>query len=296
LYDVEADRTTRFKQTGAGPVTFLADGTPAQLVATKGGWPIRLVDLAKERTLRVLTLPEKERAPVRLLAMSPDAGTAASVHGKEGVEKHVVHVWDLKTGKPIRSLELASIVSAALSPDGAELAVGHADGRITLWDRKLEKPLSLPAGRLGVTALAFGRDPHRARTGRTWLLASGDAGGAVAVWDLSVPQVRTRCYGAVHHIDSLAFSPDGMTLATGGRMPIILWDLATGRRCSQGHRHTRSGVASCGVHRWVSSCLPQLCLAGAGSPHQPSLIGTWVAGPASKPLRSDVFPVEPTWW
>ncbi|MGL4553957.1 MAG: protein kinase domain-containing protein, partial [Gemmataceae bacterium] len=226
LYDVATDRTTTHEQAGPGPVAFLADGTPAQLVM--GGWPVRLVDLPKNRVVRELTPPEKERRPVRDLALSADGAVAATVQG-ESEGGRLIHVWDLKTGKVIHSLERPTVAALAFSPDGAELAVGQDDGTITVWSEKGAKSATLSAGRLSVYGLAFGRDPHRARTGREWLLASGDAGGSVTVWDLSAGQVRTRCYGAHHQVYSLAFSPDGMTLASGGRGPVKLWDLATGR-------------------------------------------------------------------
>jgi WD40 repeat protein len=78
-----------------------------------------------------------------------------------------------------------------------------------------------------ITARKATVDPRSDR-GRGWLLAVGDAAAAVVVWDLATGQRRSSCRGSQHDVYTLAFAPDGMTLATAGRYSTRLWDMATG--------------------------------------------------------------------
>src|SRR5262249_55552449 len=80
---------------------------------------------------------------------------------------------------------------------------------------------------------------------------------AVLLWDLATGQEVRRFQGpAGHLVTSVAFSPDGKTLATAGRgTSICLWDVTAGRELSQlsepqwegaGQRHCRCQVAFAG--------------------------------------------------
>ncbi|OWK36118.1 M56 family metallopeptidase [Fimbriiglobus ruber] len=114
---------------------------------------------------------------------------------------------------------LVSVV--ALSPDGRTLATAGPNGVIRLWDATTARELgSLPGHPGGVTALVF------APGGR---LVSTGADERVRVWDTATGLVL---YTVTHQTADLhvALSPDGRTLAVGGRtLPgVALWDLTTG--------------------------------------------------------------------
>jgi WD40 repeat protein len=56
---------------------------------------------------------------------------------------------------------------------------------------------------------------------------------AVRIWELA-GQLKSECHGAGHEVVSLAFSPDGRRLATGGTTSsqqgiLKLWDASGGR-------------------------------------------------------------------
>src|SRR5262249_48030263 len=54
--------------------------------------------------------------------------------------------------------------------------------------------------------------------------------GEVKVWDLATRKERTLFHGDTGRVRSVAFSPDGKTLAAGVRDGTIrLWDVATGK-------------------------------------------------------------------
>ncbi|MFN8376871.1 MAG: WD40 repeat domain-containing protein [Anaerolineae bacterium] len=153
-----------------------------------------------------------------------------------------ISVWDLEIGRIVWDFDRESpdITDIAISPDGILLAACH--GRITLLDmtnganlRTLEHPSYM-------WSVAF------APNGVT--LASGSENGRLALWDLTTGELLTtvtlpastqRNPPAINpnRITSLAFSPDGVTLAIGRLDGVIyLWDVSTREITATFHDHT----------------------------------------------------------
>ncbi len=112
-----------------------------------------------------------------------------------------------------------SMTSVALSPDGAILATGGNDGVIHLWDAASARELMTLSGHPGgVAALMFGAG------GR---LVSAGADERVRIWDTASGQPTYTVLLPTAEL-SIALSPDGRTLAIGGRkMPgVTLVNLA----------------------------------------------------------------------
>ena len=108
------------------------------------------------------------------------------------------------------------ITSVAFSPDGNLLATGSNGGKANLWDvATQQKTATFGIGR----SVAFSPDG-----------ASVAVGGAdIALWDVST-KARIATLSIGNLVNSIAFSPDGFTLASGSwgqDRTIKLWNLVT---------------------------------------------------------------------
>jgi WD40 repeat protein len=159
---------------------------------------------------------------VRAAAFSPDNRVLAAANLNEPVALHDI------VGRTSRSLDdrVESTIAAAclaFAPDGATLAVGQQDGRITLWDARTARRVGAIEGHVDfVTALAFSLD------GTTLVSSAGDH--TVRIWDVANRRERLSIQGGERAFGTLSMSPDGRLLALGDRVsPVVrLWDLTSG--------------------------------------------------------------------
>ncbi len=202
-----------------GPLTSLSNPTRIQIMAvdTDGnargttdndeqGWTYSLAEVSP---YEIATLEAYSRS-VHSLAFSPEGALLAFLQGT------TVRLWDVATQKQVATLDHGQAV--AFSRDGT-LAIG-AQNYTTLWNvanGKKKKIATLDGGVF--TALTFSANGA--------LLAAATE-STVRLWDVATRK-EVAALDMVW-VTSLAFSPDGTTLAfvSGHPDPTIrLWDVAT---------------------------------------------------------------------
>lgn len=164
---------------------------------------------------------------------------AASVNESADIfVPQTVTLWDIASGQEITTIrgESPSIQSAAFSPDGKTLATGffasgNPDKTVTLWDIASGRRVRY-INALSVTCINISPD------GKT--LAVGSNGASVRLYDItsgrelsslsptSRPGISSQEEMEERAVKSVAFSPDGKTLAAGlNDTTIMLWDIAS---------------------------------------------------------------------
>jgi RNA polymerase sigma factor (sigma-70 family) len=206
-----------------------ADNRPARARTDRHGDP-----LPDDALLRLGTLRWRHGGRIMAVAFSPDGKTLAV-----GCVDHSVQLRDLATGRSLRTFRGhdGEVSCVRFTPDGKLLLTRAHDRTLRVWDVASGKQLrhwDMPGG---------------------WSVAISPDGKSVAgfgaisptytihQWDIATG-ARLREFpfeGELDGLMTLAFSPDGKRLVSGGDRALRLWDVATGKQLrlfGQGHGQT----------------------------------------------------------
>jgi WD40 repeat protein/serine/threonine protein kinase len=259
LWDTKTGKTRHHLAGHTDAVGTVAFAPPRGDVVASGGadGTVRLWDVATGRERHRFTISPECQVH---LAFSPDGRLLAAGTERRWNERGLqgtVRVWDVGSRREIAALQTPA-GWLAFTADGRQLLTTlhrrpnrAAPAVLARWDTttwRQEASFSVP----GEGDAFF---PALSPDGRTLAVApNGDR--TVRLFD--VASGEQTCPGAGHagEVVKVAFSPDGNTLASGGKDGVVrLWDLATGReaRALTGHGAEVRSVAFSPGGRLVAS-------------------------------------------
>ena len=174
-----------------------------------------------------------------IVGYSPD-GKTITVGGNFGV----VSIWDADTGNRRHTLGehllyTTTVSGVAYSPDSQTVVSGYEDGTVRFWNTETGALKHTITGHSNaIHTLAYSPD------GNTLAVGGDDSVRTAGLWDVathtykhSLEKVSTGFpwWG----VDSLAFSPDGTTIAGAHYNKVWLWDAKTHKtkHIFDGHNH-----------------------------------------------------------
>jgi len=241
-------------------VTLSRDGKTVAI--KRGDHTIQFFDAATGRATAEIPYPSANPSTMtEWLTFSPD-GNRILVGSADGKG---VHLIDRDTLGVIRTFAHNHVVfAAAFSPDGKQIAAGGYDSEnnvyfARLWEANTGKELRrFQFGNGGIRCLAF------SPTGTT-LAIGGDGGNALGVKLFEVATAKEMLKipfpTSAYSVRSVAFAPDGKTLAAADYYTTHLFDLATGKEKVKIDRNsiglhfapdgkTLVGAVSGTIYRW----------------------------------------------
>lgn len=262
LWNLENDTLTTLGH-HADTINAVAFSPDGQLLASGGDdYAFKLWDIPLKQHIATLEhIVDRSRSQVKALAFSPDNKRLATA----GVD---VKLWDIQTRQEIATLQHGRWVFVlAFSPDGQFLATGDDAGQIHVWNVQKQQPVTqLQGDPEYIAAVKFSPD-NRILVGtgyegniKLWKVQSWERLGelnshatahtisfspdskilastgyeSVSLWKVDSGEKITTLTGHTGWVNTVAFSPDGNALISGGEDATLrIWDVTPYRSTSQ---------------------------------------------------------------
>ena len=184
------------------------------------------------------------------LAYSPDGTKLVTGSYNLKSTEHTIKLWTVSTGENLATLHghAGFVTTVAYSRDGKILASGSEDKTVKVWAAETGQNLATLQGHgESINSVAISPDGTKLASGsddrtiRLWELPTGRALHTLSKESLNELQiddeVGTKTERFMSRVKSVAFSPDGLILATldediGGNLggdAVKLWDVGTGQ-------------------------------------------------------------------
>ena len=239
-----------------GSVAFSPDGNT---IVSCGGNNVHLWDSDTNQRLKTLI---GHTESVNSVVFSPDGNTIASAS-----DDGTICLWNVRTRKRLKTLmaHADSVNSVVFSSDGNTIASAGNDRTVRLWNAHTGELIKTLTGHIeNVNTVAFSSDGNTIASGSGKLLYLGggeDSGTCVGqeirLWNTNTGELIKTLIGHTSVVNSVVFSPDGNTIASGsghwmgyeGKASageeVRLWNANTGEliKTLTGHKDVVSSVA-----------------------------------------------------
>ena len=215
-------------------------------IVTRGKGSVRMWNVRTGENINTLNI----RGAVNSVVHSPDGDLIAITAHEE-----TVSLWNVETGQLLKTFEghkkrgfdvlrrfslgkkqrrtfgmpPEHIRIARYSPNGKSVTTVRDNNTVQMWNISTGK-------RIGKLIMPFKDDPQESTTGVVYspdgntlaTIQLGNLGGTVRLWDTSTGKLLKTLKGYTYCGNSLIFSPDSKTIATGHwDGTVLLWDIPT---------------------------------------------------------------------